>query len=115
MIRQGEVYLVNFAKKYNSEFEKIRPAVVLQNNFLNKAIEQKKYKSILVVPLSTSSINDNFNLPIKARDNLLQDSECVANWICTLDIDRFLFDKGILTVLTDSELEALQGKVCNLM
>ena len=115
MIRQGEVYLVNFAKKYHSEFGKIRPAVVLQNNFLNRAIEQKKYKSILVVPLSTSSIDDNFNLPIKARDNLQQDSECVANWICTLDIDRFLFEKGVLTVLTESELEALKGKVCNLM
>ena len=34
MIEQGEVYLVDFAKKYNSEFGKVRPAVILQNNFL---------------------------------------------------------------------------------
>ena len=25
MIEQGEVYLVDFAKKYNSEFGKVRP------------------------------------------------------------------------------------------
>ena len=33
MIKQGEVYLVNFGHKYNSELDKIRPAVVIQNNF----------------------------------------------------------------------------------
>lgn len=115
MIRQGEIYLVDFAKKYNSEFGKIRPAVVLQNNFLNRAIDQQKYKSVVVIPLSTSSINDSLNLPIKARDRLNKDSECVTNWICTLDIDRFLLDKGVLTVLTESEFEALREKVCNLI
>ncbi len=115
MIKQKEVYLVNFAKKYHSEFGKIRPAVVLQNNFLNRAIEQSIYKSVLVVPLSSSTIEDNFNLPIKARDNLDRDSSCVANWICTLDIDRFLLDKGVLTILTDNEFEALQEKICSIM
>lgn len=115
MIRQKEVYLVNFAKKYNSEFGKVRPAVVLQNNFLNRTIERGKYKSVLVVPLSSSSIEDSFNLPIKARDKLEKDSECVANWICTLDIERFYLDKGVLTILTDGEFEALQEKVCSLM
>ncbi len=42
MIQQGEVYLVDFAKKYNSEFGKVRPAVILQNNFLNRVLSNIK-------------------------------------------------------------------------
>ena len=43
MIKQGEIYLVDFAKKYNSEFGKIRPAVILQNDFLNRSLEETLY------------------------------------------------------------------------
>jgi len=56
MIEQGDVYLVDFAKKYNSEFGKVRPAVILQNNFLNRSLEISKFQSVLVVPLSTQDI-----------------------------------------------------------
>lgn len=115
MIRQKEVYLVNFGKKYNSEFGKIRPAVVMQNSFLNRAIDDSIYKSVLVVPLSSSDLGGDYRLKIEARDQLEVDSECVANWICTLDIERFQLDKGILTTLTDNEFDLLQEKVCSLM
>ena len=115
MIKQGEVYLVNFGKKYNSEFGKIRPAVIMQNNFLNKTIERNKYKSVLVVPLSSTQIGDDFRVILKKRDNLLQDSECVANWICTLDISRVLIEKGIITRLSNKEFEELRYKVYSLI
>ena len=115
MIQQGEIYLVNFAKKYNSEFGKIRPAVVIQNNFLNKAIQRNNYQSVLVVPMSTLKIEDDYRLKISSRDNLKEDNYCVANWICTLDIDRFSLDKGILTTLDSNELEILKSKICNVM
>lgn len=130
MIKQKEVYLVDFqrnfsskdetafasfAKKYNSEFGKIRPAVIMQNNFINRTIDRNKYKSVMVVPLSSTTINDDLRVVIKARDNLQQDSECVANWMCTLDISRVKIEKGLITTLSDDEFEELKHKVCNVM
>lgn len=115
MIKQGEIYLVDFAKKYNSEFGKIRPAVILQHNFLNKAIENNLYKSVLVVPLSTKDIQTEYKIEINQRDNLKEKSFIVANWICSLDIRRVQLDKGVLTKLTDMEFKTLKEKICNLM
>ncbi len=114
-IKQKEVYLVDFGKRYNSEFGKVRPAVVMQMNFLNYALEQQKYKSVLIVPLSSSKIENDYRLKIAARDKLDKESFCVANWICTVDIDRIKLDKGILTVLNEKEFSELREKVCSLM
>jgi len=115
MIRQKEVYLVDFAKKYHSEFGKVRPAVIMQNNFLNRTIEKDMYKSVLVVPLTSSKLTRDYRIPIRARDNLKEDSQCVANWMCTLDISRVQTEKGLLTTLTDDEFDELKLKVCNVM
>jgi len=115
MIEQGEVYLVDFAKKYNSEFGKVRPAVVLQNNFLNRALEVSKYQSVLVVPLSTQDIQTEYKIEVAPRDNLKEKSFIVANWLCTLDLKRIQMDKGVLTKLNADELQKLKVKICNLI
>ena len=115
MIKQGEVYLVDFAKKYNSEFGKVRPAVVLQNNFLNKSLGVAKYQSVLVVPLSTKDIQTEYKIEILPRDNLKEKSFIVANWLCTLDMKRIQLDKGILTKLEVDELQKLKSKICDLI
>ena len=115
MIQQGEIYLVDFAKKYNSEFGKVRPAVILQNDFLNRANNENIYQSVLVVPLSTQKAEDDYKMFIATRDSLKEDSWIVANWICTLDIKRVQKDKGLLTVLTKEELSILKSKVCDLL
>ncbi len=115
MIRQGEIYLVDFAKKYNSEFGKVRPAVILQHDFLNRALTDVGYPSVLVVPLSTQEIETEYKLIIEARDRLKETSTIVANWICTLDAKRIQVDKGVLTELTSEELQTLKEKVCALM
>jgi mRNA-degrading endonuclease toxin of MazEF toxin-antitoxin module len=47
MIVQGGVYLVNFAKTYHSELGKIRPAVVIQDNFLNRSRLLRRLKLLL--------------------------------------------------------------------
>lgn len=115
MIEQGEVYLVDFAKKYNSEFGKVRPAVVLQNNFLNRALSISKFQSVLVVPLSTQDIQTEYKIEIEARDNLQEKSFIVANWLCTLDINRIQIDKGVITKLSSDELQGLKLKLCDLI
>ena len=115
MMQQGEVYLVNFAKKYNSEFGKIRPAVILQNNFLNRSLSISKFQSVLVVPLSTQDIQTEYKIEIMPRDNLKEKSFIVANWLCTLDVKRVDVDKGVITQLSIEELQLLKSKICDLM
>ncbi len=115
MIHQGEIYLVKFGKSYKSEFGKIRPAVILQNNLFNTFLLTKKYKSVLVVPLSTLEEETEYKIKIKARDRLKKDSFIVASWICSVDIDRILLDKGLITKLNYDELEELKEKICKLL
>ena len=115
MIEQGEVYLVDFAKKYNSEFGKVRPAVILQNNFLNRSLGVSKYQSVLVVPLSTQDIQTEYKIEVAPRDNLNEKSFIVANWLCTLDIKRIQVDKGAITKLSSDELQQLKAKICDLI
>ena len=115
MIQQGEVYLINFAKKYNSEFGKVRPAVILQNNFLNRSLQDTDYQSVLVVPLSTKDEKTDYKIEIPPRDNLKERSFIVANWLCTLDIKRIDLDKGVITELSSDELQQLKSKICKLI
>jgi mRNA interferase MazF len=115
MIQQGEIYLVDFAKKYNSEFGKVRPAVILQNNFLNRALSISKFQSALVAPLTTQDIQTEYKIKIDPRDNLKEKSFIVANWLCTLDIKRIQVDKGIIAKLDDNELTVLKSKICDLI
>ena len=115
MIRQGEIYLVNFGKKYNSEIGKIRPAVIIQNNFFNRTVDRNLYKQVLVVPLSSIGVENDFRLKIKARDRLEKDSFIISNWICTLDFEHILVDRGVITKLDSSELEELKRMICDLI
>jgi len=115
MIKQGEVYLVNFGHKYNSELGKIRPAVVIQNNFFNKSIENNFYKQVLVAPFTTKKIEDDYKIKIFKRDNLEKDSYIITNWLCTLDYENILIEKGLITVLTEKELNQVKKAICNLI
>jgi len=114
-LKQGEIYLVNFGKKYNSEIGKIRPAVIIQNNFLNKILPIAKHKSILVIPLTTDNVATEFKIKITKRDKLKKDSYIIATWICALDLEHILLDKGVITKLTDNELDILKQRVYNLL
>jgi len=114
-IAQGEIYLVDFGVKYNSELGKIRPAVVVQNNFFNKTIEDKIYKQVLVAPLSTVVIEDDFRIKIEPRDRLEKRSYIISNWLCTLDIEHILTDRGLITQLNEDEFSKLKKAVCSLI
>ncbi len=115
MIRQGEVYLVEFGKNYKSEFGKIRPAVILQSDIFNALLLTKKYKSVLVVPLSTLDEETEYKIKIKSGDRLKKDSFIVASWICSVDLDRIMIEKGLITKLSSEELKELKEKICRLL
>ncbi len=108
-MRRGEIYLANFAKKYNSEFGKIRPALIIQNDIANRNIDKVDFKGVTVMPLTTSISGGDLRVIIPRRDSLKMSSEICINELCTLDLSRFQLDT-ILTVLTEDELSEVTAK-----
>jgi len=109
-VKRGEIYLVNFGKKYNSEFGKVRPALIIQNDIANRNIKKVAFKGVTLIPLTTNISGGALRVNIKARDFLKKESEICINEICTLDLSRINLDKR-LTILTKNELEELERKL----
>ena len=109
-MKRGKIYLVNFGKKYNSEFGKIRPALIIQNNVANRNIDKVEFKGVTVIPITTNLCGGNLRVKIQSRENLLQDSEICINELCTLDLSRIDLDKK-LTTLNIEELEEVGIKL----
>jgi mRNA interferase MazF len=109
-MRRGEIYLVNFGKKYNSEFGKIRPALIIQNDIANRNIDKVAFKGVTLLPLTTNITNGSVRVKITKREHLKQDSEICINELCTLDISRIKLDK-LLTKLTKDELHEVDEKL----
>ena len=109
-IKRGEIHLVDFGKKYQSELGKVRPAMVLQSDYVNDNLDVAKYKSVLVIPLTTDLKGGRFRFPVPARDRLERVSELIINWMCTIDLKRVLSEEA-LTTLTVQELTDLKVKL----
>ena len=109
-MKRGEIYLVNFGKKYNSEFGKIRPALIIQNDIANRNIDKVIFKGITLLPLTTNICGGNIRVFIKSRDNLELDSEVCINEICTLDISRIDLSNK-LTILSVKEMSEVENKL----
>ena len=109
-MKRGEIYLINFGKKYNSEFGKIRPALIIQNNVANRNIDKVEFKGVTVIPITTNLCGGNLRVKIQSRENLLQDSEICINELCTLDLSRIDLDKK-LTTSNNEELEEVRIKL----
>ncbi len=109
-MNRGAIYLVNFGKKYNSEFGKIRPALIIQNDIANRNIDKVEFKGVTVIPLTTNISGGNLRIKIDARDKLIYESEICINELCTLDISRIEL-QNIVTTLTNKELEEVNSKL----
>ena len=109
-MKRGEIYLINFGKKYNSEFGKIRPALIIQNNVANRNIDKVEFKGVTVIPITTNLCGGNLRVKIQSRENLLQHSEICINELCTLDLSRIDLNKK-LTTLNSEELEEVRIKL----
>lgn len=109
-MKRGDLYLVNFKKRYNDEFGKVRPALIFQTNILNDHIEELPFKAVAVIPLSTQLMGGHFRVAVDARDRLEQRSEAVVNWICTLNYSLIYHDR-LLTKLSEDEMNEAEEKV----
>jgi mRNA interferase MazF len=109
-MRRGEIYLVNFGKKYNSEFGKIRPALIIQNDVANRNIDKVEFKGATVIPTSTNLCGGDLRVLILKREKLELTSEICINELCTLDVSR-IYLENILTTLTQEELKIVEQKL----
>lgn len=107
-MKRGEVVLANFGKRYNSEFGKVRPAVIVQNDIANRNIDKVVFKGVTVAPMTTVLAGGGVRVRIPKRDGLEMDSEICINEICTLDQSRL---GTILTNLAEEELAELNEKL----
>ena len=105
-MKRGDIYLVNFGQRYQSNIGKIRPAVIISADKYLELIFRFKYKTILVVPLTTQCSNNRNNLLrvfVSKRDKLLKDSEIIVNWACSVDYENLDIKTGLLTSLNIEE------------
>jgi mRNA interferase MazF len=109
-MKRGEIYLVNFGKKYNSEFGKIRPALIIQNDIANRNIDKFLFKGVTVVPLSTNLYGGDLRVRVAKRDFLEVESEVCINELCTLDVSRIQLE-NLLTALTIEETQEVNIKL----
>ncbi len=109
-MKRGEIYLANFAKKYNSEFGKVRPALIIQNNIANRNIEAVDFKGITVIPLTTKLFDADVRVRIIKRDKLNETSDICVNELCTLDMTRLELSQ-CLTSLSQVELDEVERKL----
>ncbi len=109
-VKRGQIWLVNFGKKYHSEFGKVRPALVIQTNLLNNILDKIIFKGVTVIPLTTNLTGGDLRVLIEKRDKLEKDSEICINELCTVDISRFIGSKP-LTELRDDEIFEVNEKL----
>ncbi|NPA50345.1 MAG: type II toxin-antitoxin system PemK/MazF family toxin [Epsilonproteobacteria bacterium] len=109
---RGEVYFANLSPNKSA---KIRPVVILQNNYLNRAVYYHLYQNILIAPLTSRVYGGDYRVLIKKRDNLIKDSEVVLNAIGIILAQRVLFNRGVVTKLNKEELQEIKEKLNNLL
>ena len=98
MVSRGEIYLVDFDPARGSEIQKIRPALVIQNNIDNQ------YSSIVIVAAITSSFGQKLyptEVFISAHvSGLGRNSVVQLNQIRAIDKQRLKRRLGVLNVMT---------------
>ena len=108
--KRGEVY---FAKL--TESAKIRPFLIYQNDFLNRACYEGIYHTVVVLPLSGQILGGDYRVLIKKRDLMTRDSEIVATAIGIISTGKIIYSKGLVTKLTDEEMQKVDEAVLKVL
>ena len=108
-IKRGDILLVNFEPVKGSEQGRIRPAIVIQNNILNK------FSPLTIVAPVTSKIYEKeypTNVFIRKEDSVLNnDSTVLLNQIRTIDKRRIVKKLGSLDIFLMNKAD-LAIKIC---
>lgn len=104
VIHRGEIWVANLNPPRGQEIGKIRPVLVFQDN----ALTEIGTPMIIILPMTTQVYPDfkQWRITVTARHRLLQDCQIIVDQPRTLDRSRF--GEGPLTILSDTEMEAVE-------
>jgi len=103
-IEKGEIYLANLGNIKNEDIGKIRPVLIFQNDLLNRMLSETIFDDVVVIPLSSKIIENDFTYILNKRDKLEKDSVILCNAIKMINARRLKIDNGYLTKLDDNEI-----------
>ncbi|MBD3754754.1 MAG: type II toxin-antitoxin system PemK/MazF family toxin [Gammaproteobacteria bacterium] len=108
---RGGIYLANLNPSKGSEPGKIRPVLVMQNDWLNEV----NHPTVIILPLSTVLIDEAEPLRFRLtpREKLLKPSDVLCDQIRALDIRRITSE--CLTTLNHEELKAVENNVAQII
>ena len=110
-IKKGEIYLANLGDVECADIGKIRPVLIFQNNNLNRMISENLYSDVVIIPLSSQIKKSDFTYVLKKRDKLKKDSTLLCNAIKMIHSKRLLIQDGVLTKLTNAEIQHIEEKI----
>jgi len=93
--RQGDIYWVCFGRSKDSGPSGKRPAVVIQNDLLNKSLIQTTVVALITSKLKLSEVPGNVRLR-KGIANISKSSVVVVSQMSTIDKTRLLEKIGTL-------------------
>ena len=103
-MKRGEVWVGNLNPNRGAEVGKIRPVLIVQEDYLTEA----GLPTVVVLPLTTQirPSLQHLRILIRARDCLQQDCQVMVDQPRTLDRTRF--GEGPLTILTSQEMAQVE-------
>jgi len=103
-IKRGRLYIVDFNPRVKTKPGKLRPAVVLQSDLVNRA----GYPSTIVIPTTTRVVEDPGILRLrikKGQGGLAHDSDLLLGQLIAVANESFRKEIGILPTPLMEELE----------
>jgi len=102
-IKRGQLYIVDFNPRVKTKPGKLRPAVVLQSDLVNRA----GYPSTIVIPTTTRLVEDPGILRLrikKGQGGLAHDSDLLLGQLIAVANESFRKEIGILPTPLMEEL-----------
>jgi mRNA interferase MazF len=113
IMKQFDIFLADLSPGFGTESGKIRPVVIVQNNF----IIREGHESTVVCPLTTKLTSGTKILRIRvpaSQSNLIQDSEILMDQVRVIDNKRFIRYIGSLDEKTALQVKESLGIVLDL-
>jgi len=95
-LQYGDIYLVNFEPSTGHEYQKMRPAVVIQSDH-----QLKRSSVVTIMPLTSQTdkkLPEDILVQKNQKNRLYSNSVIKVHWITSFDRSRFAKKVGILEV-----------------
>lgn len=105
-MKRGDIFWANLEPRSGSEQKGHRPVIIISHNIFN---QKQNWRSIIVVPLSTSEAQAKRGLTgvliSQGSTNLSKDSVALCHQVTTLDRSKFEGFAGTLPARIMDEIE----------